>query len=86
MKTIYKYRVPMPGPADIRMPQGAIVLSFQTQNGAPFIWALVDEDEPVAVKELRMYGTGHPVEDVGSLKFIGTTQQGPFVWHLFEKR
>jgi len=86
MKTIYKYEVPMGDVSSIRMPQGATVLSFQMQNGTPFIWALINEDVPEAERQFVLVGTGHPIDDSWSLKFIGTTQQGPFVWHLFERR
>lgn len=67
----------------VEMPYGAKVLCVQLQEGYPTIWALVD---PLAPKECRTFevvGTGHKV-DAAATTYIGTWQDDPFVWHLFE--
>ena len=88
MQIIYKYDVPI----DLfffhlDFPLGAQLLDFQTQNGQPVLWALVD---PETVKETRHFairGTGTPMNDWRSTDtYIGTIQIPPFVWHLFETK
>lgn len=81
-KTIYKYHVNM-GPFIQALPKGAEVLCAQMQNGNPHIWVLLDPD---AEKEERMFtiiGTGEQGAPPKS-QYIGTLQDPPFVWHLFE--
>lgn len=42
MKKIYKYRIEVTDDQNIEMPVGAKILTVQTQNGVPCIWAMVD--------------------------------------------
>lgn len=83
MKTIWKYTLLVTDRQTITLPEGAIFLDVQLQNGEPQIWALVDpkvlQDERVII----IHGTGHPINnDVGN--YIATFQQPPFIWHVFE--
>lgn len=89
-KKIFKYALENTDRQQIVMPLGAEILSVQTQNDEPMIWAMVD---PEAVKEERyfeIYGTGATIgDDMGvDRKFIGTYQitKGAYnlVFHLFE--
>lgn len=79
MKTVFKYEISA-GPME--MPKGSQVLSFQDQRGTLCLWALVDPEAPTQTRQFQVIGTGHEVDPNSS--FIGTTQVGPFVWHLFE--
>ena len=85
MKTVYKYPVPVADAVRLNMPVGAKILTVQSQNDTPTLWALVDPDAPLESRVFRVIGTGHPVED-GDLTYIGTAQQfgGSLVWHIFE--
>jgi len=91
MKTIYKYEVPILDQFQKYLPKGAVILSFQTQNGVPVIWAKIDTLAEVEERNFRLFGTGHPIKDIpkdADLHYIGTTQQStnpPLVWHLFEE-
>lgn len=87
MKSIWKFNLPsLPGES-IEMPEGAEILTVQTQGDSPMIWAMVD---PQMKKENRFFviiGTGHTIPDDGIKRnYIGTYQQmgGALVWHLFE--
>jgi len=67
------------------MPSGAQPLSFAEQHGVLCLWALVHPTLPREMRSFMLHGTGH--DDVQPNEhFIGTAQQGPFVWHLFEVR
>ena len=67
----------------IIMPIGAKILSVQSQRERGMIWALVDpnaEDEP---RHFAIVGTGETFDET-NMTYIGTFQDSPFVWHLFE--
>ena len=89
MKTIFKYPIPVTDEFPFELPKGAKIIAFQTQHEQPCIWVIIDPNSNE--KETRyfyMYGTGHPIENVEALTYIGTTQTagGVLVWHLFERR
>lgn len=66
------------------MPQGARILSVQDQRGRLCIWAQVDDSKPKVARHFQIVDTGDPRTDMHRLTFIGSVQQGPFVWHVFE--
>ncbi len=81
-KQIWKYK--LDGVVnDIQIPMEAKVLTVQVQNEVPHIWVLVSPENEVETRKFMVVGTGHPFDDT-SMKYIGTFQDGPFVWHLFE--
>jgi hypothetical protein len=86
MKRIYKYPIPITDEFTLELPIGAEILTFQTQHNKPHIWALIDPEREFETVGFRLFGTGHPVEDADTLKYIGTTQTegGLLVWHLFK--
>jgi hypothetical protein len=89
MRKVLKYSLvsatTVEGNYAIHMPRGATVLTIQLQRGEPMMWALVDPDAPLVMREFAVQGTGWDIED-DSLAYVGTYQQygGEFVWHLFE--
>jgi hypothetical protein len=87
MMRIFKYALDLAPSFAVPMPEGAVVLSVQAQNGAPYVWALVDDTAPAKSKFFIWFGTGHPIEKrlLGDLNFIGTVQLNEFVFHLFER-
>ena len=83
-KQIWKYRI-TPYYTSIGMPKGAEVLTVQTQNGCPCMWAMVDSDQRIEVRTFQAYGTGHALPDTPTeKKYIGTFQMDVLVFHLFE--
>lgn len=88
MKTIYKYPLAITDMQTILMPKGAKVLTAQLQKGELMLWAMVDTD-PILPKDARLffiYGTGHPVADTDTQRYLTTFQlsDGALVFHLFE--
>lgn len=87
MKTIWKYNVDCRSSFYLDMPVNAVVLSVQVQNGVPCIWAMVDSEERLKVRQFAVVGTGNPInQDMTGWRFIGTFQLlgGDIVLHLFE--
>lgn len=85
MKTIYKYAVAANDTTELRMPQGAQILSVQIQHDIPCVWALVDPGAKVVTRTLRLAGTGHTLPDDPGV-YIGTFQVHTvaLVFHLFD--
>lgn len=71
----------------IEMPKGAEILTIDIQNGQMFnaqMWVKVDTENEVEKRMFEVIGTGQNFDDTNR-KYIGTYQDGPFVWHVFEK-
>ena len=89
MQTVWKYAIPMSSEFTLQMPRGAKPLTVQTQQGAPMMWALVDDAAPMVEHRFALVGTGHPIDYadryLGSFQYLGTFQAagGQLVWHLF---
>lgn len=86
MRTVYKYPVSVSDIFTLELPQGAEILTVQTQGGGVSLWALVDPDAPTEGVSFRLAGTGHPVREASELQYINTFQLsgGALVFHLFK--
>ena len=71
----------------IEMPKGAEILMIDIQNGQMFnaqMWVKVDTENEMEKRIFEVIGTGQNFDDTNK-KYVGTYQEGPFVWHVFEK-
>lgn len=82
---IWKYELTLQHKQELLIPKNRQKLSFQLQNGNPCLWVLVDEKGEKETVNIEMYGTDHFVEYAYDLKFLGTGQFGPLVFHFFER-
>lgn len=80
-KTIHKYVIDITCKQTIQVPDNAVPLCFQLQNGVPCLWCKVDTEQPMKELNLFIAGTGHNIE--AHWAYIGTIQKDGFVWHLF---
>ena len=87
MRTIWKYNISIEDTFSLELPQGAKILTVQEQQGEPQVWVLVNPDNKLEIRNFRLVGTGHSIEE-NRLEYIGTFQvlNGNFVGHLFEIR
>ena len=87
-KQIWKFEI-APIDVAIQMPKGAEILTIQTQDGIPCIWALVYPENEKEKRYFEVYGTGQEIYyDMGTnRKYINTFQceSGTLVFHLFER-
>lgn len=88
MRAVWKFpivlaRTPF-GVVDPMLPRGAKLLSVQMQDGRPVLWALVDTEAQPEPRTLHVFGTGHAIPP--RHEYVGTWQNPPLVWHLFEER
>jgi DNA-directed RNA polymerase subunit RPC12/RpoP len=82
---IYKYHLPLLDEIEIQLPMGAQILTVQSQEGLPLIWALIETDAPLTTRRFCIRGTGHTFKG-NEGKYIGTfqLQNGDLIFHLFE--
>lgn len=71
------------GPQVMQLPIDAKALHVGSQDKNVCVWWLVDRLAVLGIRRLLLVGTGHPLTR-DDLTYIGTTQQGAFVWHVFE--
>ena len=73
----------------VEMPKDAEILTIQTQNETPCIWALVNPENAKELRHFEVYGTGHDIHCYCDIecKYINTFQLdgGSLVFHLFER-
>jgi len=80
-KTIWKFEIP-DSRSLIDMPVGAQVIRVAKQGAADCIWAIVESDNALEKRLFALIGTGQVIPPDG--RYLGTWDDGPFVWHLFE--
>lgn len=82
MRTIWKFPVTY-GQLQRQLPRGAEIVRFADQAGGLCVWAIVDTEAPLEWRYFQLCGTGHQIGFEYN-KHVGSCEQGPFVWHLFE--
>ena len=84
MITVWKYKLELGGVVD--MPVGARVLAVQTQEGAAYLWALVDTERPAEKRAFVTIGTGQDAAAAADGSYVGTYQvpERGSVFHVFE--
>ena len=86
MFTIWKYPLSPREVQDLSMPDGAEILTVQTQKEQVCLWAKVDPQAPKVIRTFGVFGTGWEIVTTASMRYIGTVQleDGDFVYHVFE--
>jgi hypothetical protein len=84
MTFIYKYSLHLVEKQTIKMPYGSIIIAVQLQFNVITLWVRFAESKvlPLVNRIFSVHGTGHPIDE--SEIYLGTVQQGSFVWHIFE--
>lgn len=81
---IWKYNLGIDG--ELEIPEGAKILTVQTQKNEPYIWALIDPKKPKKKRRFIALATGYNASMVVNKPYIGTYQidDGDGVYHVFE--
>lgn len=91
MKAVYKYLLPpFESEFEMQLPMGAKLLSVQSQHGRVHLWALVDQNAPLARFTFRLVTTGRVIENndpLHGMDFLGTFQLrgGNHIGHVWGK-
>lgn len=86
MKRVFKYLIPFDDqPHDIKECSAIVHVGMQEPGGVT-VWAEHFEDWRYGyadnVIRLQVFGTGHEVPPYA--EHVGSTQDGPFVWHVYD--
>lgn len=87
LRQVWKYAVPIdPGNAQHAIPEGALLLDLQMQQGVPTMWWSVPTHQTHdpsrwPLRTFTIVGTGPPGY-TDNLCYVGTVQDPPFVWHV----
>lgn len=86
-RRVYKYPLLLTDNQTLHIPNGGQILCVQMQGGDLCLWALVNPNYPLVPREIRVAGTGHPIQQ-DIVAYIGTVQLpgGVLVYHVFEVR
>lgn len=83
MKTIYKFPVVFNNEyTGLHLSPNAKIRHFGMQGSSPTLWIEVDNGMLFEKRYFKIFGTGHELKNV--IDFVGTTFDGPFVWHCYE--
>jgi len=81
---IHKYKLAFKDINTVDLPKGAEILTIQTQYGAPYLWAQIDEKETDIVPvKIRMFETGHVFDFEGTYISTFQVRGGDLVFHAF---
>ncbi len=67
------------------MPNASRIISVGLQEGRICLWFMCDPTKASEDRVIEIFGTGHPIESAIPRDFLGTVQQGEFVWHIFAR-
>lgn len=83
---VWKFPIDIISRPILHMPQGAQIVKVDTQQGEPFVWALVNPTNEKEERRFYLAGTGHEIEDIDSKTHVGSffMAEQRLVWHLFE--
>jgi hypothetical protein len=86
MRTVHKFPLPTNiGGGDIvelQMPAHAVIRRFALQNHVPTLWVEIDDKTDLMPRRFQIFGTDHPLP--AHAAYVGTYEQGPFVWHVYQ--
>jgi hypothetical protein len=68
----------------VMMPRVARIVMVGSQNGQPFLWAIVDTESPLLARHYRLIATGQPIPGGYDHVASFTRNNGESSWHLFE--
>ena len=82
METIYKYVVKFDGVTECDVPSGGKIVHFAIQGDRFCFWMQVNPLNEIVTRKFVIVGTGHNI--YANMKYIGSTLEDIYVWHLFE--
>ncbi len=83
--TIWKLPLKAADVQEIKIPDGALILTAREQGGDICVWFRCDPSRPAKPRTIAVCGTGHPAPSAEEARYIGTAFLGAFVFHVFER-
>lgn len=72
MKVIYKYRLPFMEKSKVVMHKDANIIRIDGLDGAIWLWAIVDTEEPLVERTFHLFKTGGEMPDnIEEYRYLG---------------
>ena len=85
MQTIWKYKLDIVELQFVNMPLNSKILTVMMQDTQLCLWAEVLPDIPTEDRTIEIFGTGNPMDYTVNRKYIGSVNDGVFIWHIYEQ-
>ena len=89
MKVIYKYRVPFMETSKVVLPKWSKIIRIDGFDGAIWMWAIVDTEQPLVERTLYLFKTGGQMpENTHEYQYLGCGAifiQMELMMYVFEK-
>lgn len=89
MRAIFKYRLPFMEVSKVKMPKGSNIIRIDGLDGAIWIWAIVDTEQPEVERTFHLFKTGGEMpEDIDEYNYLGCGAifvQMELMMYMFEK-
>ena len=82
MRAIWRKEIKTTGRQVVSLPVGAKILNVQVLEDSWGLWYLCNTKAPFEDRYIAVYTAG---QEVGNGTYIGTIQDGPLVFHVFEE-
>lgn len=83
---IGKFRLNVTDRQTLMIPAPANIRSVIEQYGDVMLYAEMNDGAEMLERKIRIYGTGHKMDEPHTGQFIGTvsTEQGQLIWHIYD--
>lgn len=72
MRAIYKYRLPFMEVSKVTLPMNSKVIRVDGLEGALWLWAIVDTNEPLVERTFHLFKTGSEMpDDIDEYDYLG---------------
>ena len=83
MRRVFKYPLTNQRDGVLAIHRDAVIRHVHAQGDAICLWAEIDDQRALEMREFVVVGTGHEVSS--DLAYVGTAHMPPFVWHVYER-
>ncbi len=70
-KTIFKYQMPIQEQFSMDLPKGAEIIRVADQGGMFWLWAIIDTEAPMEIRNFRAFKTGSSMPAMRDLRYLG---------------
>lgn len=84
---IFKYPIPIiDGIIECKVPRNFRYCDIQVQDNKIYMWCLINNNEKIITIKLRVFGTGHKIDNPEDYEYLKTVQldNGDLIFHVFE--
>ena len=72
MNVIYKYRIPFMEISEVVLPKNANIIRVDGLDGALWLWAIVDTEQPLVKRTFHLFKTGGKMcDNISEYNYIG---------------